>query len=269
MSKPVEQQSIENAGEQIAEKSKAQIEAELKEQVDKKIDIIVKKLVKKIGPIAQQYEDTLKKVAKRLILNIPIIGEAYAAVLDFLDTFDTFVDNLEPTLESLLLVLQLLNLELHVDKESGEEHVSTLEALEKLLAGTLSDTKKRNLQMVLNEMKKLRNVEKMVKDKVNATVNSELTSVGNRINQGLTGGENRVNQGLPNVQENNKGAADSLNRRIDQTATSATSAARGGGKKRTSTRTRRIKRGTRRSPLAKSKVVKRSTRRRARRSMRV
>ena len=116
MSQPVEQQSIENVEKQIDEKSKAQIEPELRAQVDQKIDITVKKLVKKFGPIAQQYENTAKKVAKRFILNLPIIGEGYAAILDFLDTFDTFVDNLEPTLESLLLALQLLNLKLHQDK---------------------------------------------------------------------------------------------------------------------------------------------------------
>ncbi len=261
MSDPVEQQSIENIEKQVNEKSKTQIEAELKAQVDQKIDITVKKLVNKFGPIAQQYENTAKKVAKRFILNLPIIGEGYAAILDFLDTFDAFVDNLEPTLESALLALQLLNLKLHVDKDSGKQNVSipegSLEAVEKLLAGTLSDTKKKNLQMVLNKMKKLRDLEKSVQTKV----------------------ENRVNQGLTSVQENNQRAADSINTGIERAAkttsakvealaSSATPAAGGGRKKRTTTRTRRIKHTSRRSPLAKSKVVKRSTRRRARRSMR-
>lgn len=256
MSDPVEQQSIETVEKQIDKKSKAQIEAELKAQVDQKIDITVKKLVKKFGPIAQQYENTAKKVAKRFILNLPIIGEGYAAILDFLDTFDTFVDNLEPTLESLLLALQLLNLKLHVDKESGKQHVSipegSLEAVEKLLAGTLSDTKKKNLQMVLDKMKKLRDMEKSV--------------------------TNRVNQRLTNVQENNKRAANEISKKIDQTSKTAkekvdalasSAPGKGGGRKKlTSTRTRRIKHLSRRSPLAKSKVVNRSTRRRARRSMR-
>ena len=259
MSEPVEQ-SIETVEKQIDEKSKAQIEAELKAQVDQKIDITVKKLVKKFGPIAQQYENTAKNVAKRFILNLPIIGEGYAAILDFLDTFDTFVDNLEPTLESLLLALQLLNLKLHVDKESGKQHVSipegSLEAVEKLLAGTLSDTQKKNLQMVLDKMNKLRDFEKSVKEKVNETVNT----------------------GLTRLQENNKRAADEISKQIDQTSktakekvdalASSAPGIGGGRKKRTSTRTRRIKHLSRRSPLAKSKVVKRSTRRRTRRSMR-
>ena len=181
MSDPVQQQSIEDVEKQIGEKSEAQVEADLKAQVNQKIDITVKKLVDKFGPIAQQYENTAKKVAKRFILNLPIIGEGYAAILDFLDTFDAFVDNLEPTLESALLALQLLNLKLHVDKDSGKQNVSipegSLEAVEKLLAGTLSDTEKKNLQMVLDKMKKLRDMEKSVTNKVEKTVNSGLTSV--------------------------------------------------------------------------------------------
>lgn len=320
MSEPVEQ-SIENVEKQIGEKSEAQIEAELRAQVDKKIDIIVKKLVNKFGPIAQQYEDTAKKVAKRFILNIPIIGEGYAAILDFLDTFDVFVDNLEPNLESALLLLQLLNLMLHVDKERGKQNVSipegSLELLDKLLSGTLSDTKKKNLQMMLDKMKKLRDMEETVTNNVEKTVNTGLTSV-----------ENTINQRLTSVQENNQRAADEISKKIDQSSKTAKEKVEqvtdktnksfegevnmpsqnigtinssvpnknklsdkkidytnnpnilsiqnsrpnfittGGRKKRISTRTRRIKRGTRRSPLVKTKVVKRSTRRRARRSMR-
>lgn len=271
MSDLVQQQSIEDVEKQISEKSEAQVEADLKAQVDQKIDITVKKLVDKFGPIAQQYENTAKKVAKRFILNLPIIGEGYAAILDFLDTFDAFVDNLEPTLESLLLALQLLNLKLHVDKDSGKQNVSipegSLEAVEKLLAGTLSDSKKKNLQMVLDKMKKLRDLEKSVTNKVEK-----------RVNQGLTSVENRVNQRLTSVQENNKRAAESINTEIEQAAKATSSKVdalassapgkRGGRKKRTSTRTRKIKHRSRRSPLAKSKIVKRSTRRKARRSMR-
>ena len=270
MSDPVQQQSIEDVEKQVSAKSEAQVEADLKAQVDQKIDITVKKLVNKFGPIAQQYENTAKKVAKRFILNLPIIGEGYAAILDFLDTFDAFVDNLEPTLESALLALQLLNLKLHVDKESGKQNVSipegSLESVEKLLSGTLSDTKKKNLQMVLDKMKKLRDMEKSVTNKVEKTVNT----------------------GLTRLQKNNQRAADSINTGIEQaakttsakvealassatsttSAKSATPAAGGGRKKRTTTRTRRIKHLSRRSPLAKSKVVKRSTRRRARRATR-
>lgn len=260
MSDPVEQQSIEDVEKQNSAKSEAQIEAELRQQMDQKIDITVKKLVNKFGPIEQQYENIAKNVAKRFILNLPIIGEGYAAILDFLDTFDAFVDNLEPTLESTLLAFQLLNLKLHVDKESGKQNVSipegSLESVEKLLSGTLSETKKKNLQMMLDKMKKLRDMEKSVTNKVEKTVNT----------------------GLTRLQENNQRAADRINEQIDQSLTDKNAKSRvgsprrgavaGGRKKRISTRTRRIKHLTRRSSLAKTKVVKRSTCRRVRRSKR-
>ena len=174
-------------------------------------------------------------------------------------------------MESALLLLQLLNLMLHVDKERGKQNVSipegSLELLDKLLSGTLSDTKKKNLQMMLDKMKKLRDMEETVTNNVEKTVNTGLTSV-----------ENTINQRLTSVQENNQRAADEISKKIDQSLTDENAKSRvgsprrravaSGRKKRISTRTRRIKRDTRRSPLAKTKVVKRSTRRRARRSMR-
>jgi hypothetical protein len=224
-------------------------------------------------------------------------------------------------LESALLLLQLLNLMLHVDKERGKQNVSipegSLELLDKLLSGTLSDTKKKNLQMMLDKMKKLRDMEKTVTNKVEKTVNTGLTSV-----------EKTVNTGLTRLQENNQRADDSISEEIDKTLKTAkekveqvtdktnksfkgevnmlspnnfdtinngayenklsdkkngytnnpnilsiqnsrpNSITTGGRRKRTSTRTRRTKHLTRRSPLAKTKVVKRSTRRRVRRSKR-
>ena len=211
-------------------------------------------------------------------------------------------------MESALLLLQLLNLMLHVDKERGKQNVSipegSLELLDKLLSGTLSDTKKKNLQMMLDKMKKLRDMEETVTNNVEKTVNTGLTSV-----------EKTVNTGLTRLQENNQRADDSISEEIDKTLKTAKEKVEqvtdktnksfegevnmpsqnigtinssvpnknklsdkkigytnnpnilsiqnsrpnfittGGRKKRISTRTRRIKRDTRRSPLAKTKVV--------------
>ena len=103
---------------------------------------------------------------------------------------------------------------LHVDKERGKQNVSipegSLELLDKLLSGTLSDTKKKNLQMMLDKMKKLRDMEETVTNNVEKTVNT-----------GLTSDEKTGNTGLTRLQENNQRADDSISEEIDKTLKTA------------------------------------------------
>ena len=208
--------------------------AQIQKNLNAEIHTKIKELVDLLGPLGEKYKDLIEKFVKNFILGIPILGEGYGFYLDVSNTFDTLVDNLEPELNSLLLFLQLINSVLNGELKKGNNNVNMSKAVEILMEGKLgklSGPQKQTMLNALVKIKELRDMKNSVEEKIN----------------------NTAKQGLTNFRDyNNPGKQQ------------AAGAAGGGRNKRTRTRTRRIKHGARRYPLAKSKVVKRSTRRRGR-----
>ena len=228
-------------------------------------ELTIDELLPELRKVIDGYEEAGKKMAWNAVLTIPFLGELVEAVGDAQETYDTFVENLEPELKASLLLLQLLNSKLEVDKDTGKEGVTipqgSVEALNDLMKQTLSGATKKHLEQMAGHISALgdlhTSLEKALKDEAARTARS--------VQQVNKAGAEAVNELQSKVDAVAKGAKRSLSEvsPLKGEERPPVASAAGGRKKRT----RKAKRRTRR-PLAKSKVIKRSTRRRGKHSKR-
>ena len=116
-------------------------------------ELTIDELLPELRKVIDGYEEAGKKMAWNAVLTIPFLGELVEAVGDAQETYDTFVENLEPELKASLLLLQLLNSKLEVDKDMGKEGVTipqgSVEALNDLMKQTLSGATKKHLEQII------------------------------------------------------------------------------------------------------------------------
>ena len=218
-------------------------------------ELTIDELLPELRKVIDRYEEAGEDAARRFVLNLPGVGELYAAFKDAQETYDTFVENLEPELKASLLLLQLLNSKLEVDKDKGKEGVTipqgTVEALNDLMSQRLSKESQKHLKAIDDKMAEFKSLHTALERKVRSDTASKVRSLQKFNKEAAAATNERVNE----LQKKVDAAAERTNQKLSEQRPQVASAA--GGRKK---RTRKAKRRTRR-PLAKSKVIKRSTRR--------